>query len=70
MNITLTRISRTSEPSKLDTASLGTVCKVSNANGIEFYIQTSHNEENPIWILIDEDKIEEKLALLKEVGSI
>ncbi len=46
---------RHAPPSKIDTASTGTLCKVSNSsNRVEIYKQISQDEENPIWILIDE----------------
>ena len=36
-------------PGKLDTAPYGTICR-SNISGIEhLYVQTSYNEEDPIW---------------------
>jgi hypothetical protein len=48
-------IVRFGPPSSLDTAPLGTLCKVSNSsNRVEIYKQISHDEENPIWVLVDD----------------
>lgn len=48
-------IVRFGPPSKFDTAALGTMCKVSNSsNRVEIYKQISHDEENPIWVLVEE----------------
>lgn len=42
-------------PSKIDTAPVGTLCKVSNSsNKVEIYKQISQDEEHPIWVLIEE----------------
>lgn len=48
-------IVRYGPPSKIDTAPVGTLCKVSNSsNKIEIYKQISNDENDPNWILIEE----------------
>ena len=43
-------ILRYGEPSKMDTAEFGTLCKVSNLDGLlEFYLQSSIDPEYPKW---------------------
>lgn len=52
-------ITRTGEPSKLDTAEFGTLCKVTNSTGIVYYIQINKDAENPSWTYVDcEDESE------------
>lgn len=52
-------IVRFGPPSSLDTAPLGTLCKVSNSsNRVEIYKQISHDEESPIWVLIEEHSVD------------
>lgn len=51
-------IVRFGPPSNLDTAPMGTLCKVSNSsNKVEIYKQISQDEEHPIWVLIEEHSI-------------
>lgn len=51
-------IVRYGPPSKIDTAPLGTLCKVSNSsNKIEIYKQISNDENDPNWILIEESSL-------------
>ena len=48
-------IVRHGPPSKIDTAPMGTLCKVSNStNKVEIYKQISNDENDPNWILIEE----------------
>jgi len=43
-------ILRYGEPSRLDTAEFGTLCKVSNLDGLlDFYLQSSIDPEFPKW---------------------
>jgi len=43
-------ILRYGEPSRLDTAEFGTLCKVSNMDGLlDFYLQSSIDPEFPKW---------------------
>ena len=44
-------LERSSEPSKIDTAPYGSICKVKKEN-ISLYLLTSKNEEMPQWHLI------------------
>lgn len=46
-------IIRIGEPSKLDHAPFGTLCKIIKGDEIDIYRQTSHNEEDPVWIYIE-----------------
>lgn len=44
-------IVRYGPPSKMDTASYHSICKVpKNQDTVEIYLQISHDEENPNWI--------------------
>lgn len=52
-------IMRTGEPTKLDTAEFGTLCKVTNTTGVIFYIQLSNDSENPRWTFVDCEDEEE-----------
>jgi hypothetical protein len=59
-------IVRHGPPSNLDTAPTGTLCKVSNSsNKVEIYKQISHDEENPVWILIEEHDA----SLITDIGT-
>jgi hypothetical protein len=44
-------IKRNSPPNIYDQAPLGSTCLVIEANRKTWYIQTSSDEENPIWML-------------------
>lgn len=46
---------RTGEPSQLDTAEYGALCKVTNNVRTSYYIQISQDAENPKWALIETD---------------
>ena len=68
-------IERFGEPSKMDTAPKGTLCKVSNSGEIvEFYLQSNKNEEDPVWISLgtfntyDADKLIKFHKLLKDIN--
>ena len=60
-------ITRTGEPSKLDTAEYGTLCKVTNNLGINYYIQMNKDSENPTWSYINVDSEEEILEKIKDI---
>lgn len=69
-------IERFGEPSKMDTAPKGTLCKVCNHNSIdtvEFFLQINSNEEDPNWISLgcfnkdDEDKLINFHKILKNL---
>jgi len=46
-------ITRFGEPSKMDTAEFGTICRVStNQESFDIYLQISHAQEEPNWILM------------------
>jgi len=49
-------ITRSSEPNKLDTAEMGTLCKVTSNNEVIYYIQVSSDSENPKWEKLDDIK--------------
>jgi len=43
-------VTRFGEPSKMDTAKFGTICRVScTPESFDIYLQISHNEEDPNW---------------------
>lgn len=43
-------VTRFGEPSKMDTAQFGTICRVSsNPESFDIYLQISHAEEDPNW---------------------
>ena len=43
-------VTRFGEPSKMDTAQHGTICRVSsNPESFDIYLQISHAEEEPNW---------------------
>lgn len=43
-------VTRFGEPSKMDTAKFGTMCRVSsNPESFDIYLQISHDEESPNW---------------------
>lgn len=43
-------VTRFGEPSKMDTAQFGTICRVSsNPESFDIYLQISHSEEEPNW---------------------
>jgi hypothetical protein len=61
-------ITRISEPSDLDTAEYGTLCKVSNLSiPALFYMQTSTDAQNPRWLRLD--GIQEEEALLRSTEA-
>lgn len=46
-------VTRFGEPSKMDTAHHGTICRVSRSpESFDIYLQTSHDEESPSWVYI------------------
>lgn len=52
-NVRPSIITRFGEPSKSDTAQHSTICRVSNSpDSFDIYLQISHDEENPNWILM------------------
>ena len=54
---------RYGEPSKMDTADFGTLCKVTKMDGpSEFYVQLSQNAEDPKWAKLDTVKEEEAIS--------
>lgn len=60
-------ITRFGEPTKLDTAEYGTLCKVANNLGVNYYIQMSKDSENPTWSFIPVEDEQEALERLKEI---
>ena len=62
-------ITRTGEPSKLDTAEFGTLCKVTNATGVIYYIQLSNDSENPKWTYVDCEDEEDALFKASELKN-
>ena len=66
MNNALQVITRYGEPSKLDTANFLTLCKIPQDNLYKYYIQTSHDSENPKWeeLGVFSDKQEDSLIKL------
>lgn len=47
-----TTLNRYGQPSPLDQAPFGTHCKVIKQKEFEIYVQMSHNEEYPNWIIV------------------
>lgn len=44
-------VTRFGEPTKMDTARYGTICRVSSSpESFDIYLQISHDEENPTWM--------------------
>lgn len=69
-------IERYGEPSKMDTAPKGTLCKVANYNTtdlIEFFLQINKDEESPNWISLgtfnaqDADKLIKLHKILQDI---
>ncbi len=59
-------IERFGEPSKMDSAPYGYVCKVTKKSSTDLYVQLSHNEESPNWNYLgnfDSDDIENKIQI-------
>jgi len=50
-------IHRSSPPTKLDTSDYKTVCIVNYFPDILFYVQLSHDSENPRWEKVDEEQL-------------
>lgn len=66
-------IYRYSVPTKLDTAYYGTICKINNGFELasEFYIQTSHDHEDPNWQQVSSiSEREEILEIIKNIEDI
>lgn len=67
MNV-IKMITRTGEPSKLDTAEYGTICKVINNLGIIYYVQLNKDSDNPTWSFIDAKNDDEALDKTKDIN--
>lgn len=69
-NEALKFITRTSEPTKLDTARYRSLCKVINSSHPELvYIQLSKDQENPNWFLLGSMVDEETFLKLIDLLS-